>query len=47
MKQKLSFLVLLITLIPCFIMQSCDYEEGKTTLSEEEKVIEMFRQAGF
>lgn len=48
MKQKLFFLVLLVVLIPCFVIQSCDSEsEGSTILNEGDRVAEMFRQAGF
>ena len=43
MKQKLLFL---ITLILSLFTQSCDFEEGNTTLSEEDRIAEMFRQAG-
>ncbi|KAB4456605.1 hypothetical protein GAN98_24105 [Bacteroides thetaiotaomicron] len=48
MKQKLFFLVLLVVLIPCFVIQSCDSKsEGSTILNEGDRVAEMFRQAGF
>ncbi|UVV54241.1 hypothetical protein NXY15_07715 [Bacteroides thetaiotaomicron] len=48
MKHKL-LLVLLTALIPCLFMQGCisNFEEDNTELSEEDRVAEMFREAGF
>ena len=48
MKHKL-LLVLLTALIPCLFMQGCisNSEEDNTELSEEDRVAEMFREAGF
>lgn len=47
MKHKL-LLVLLTALIPCLFMQGCisNFEEDNTELSEEDRVAEMFREAG-
>lgn len=48
MKHKL-LLVLLTALIPCLFMQGCisNFEEDNMELSEEDRVAEMFREAGF
>lgn len=47
MKHKLFFFVLSMCIATCFCIQSCNSEDNNLVLNEEDKIAEMFREAGF